>query len=109
MEIKTTTGPITVLEITGDIDAATFPRLVDEADNLLNAGHVKLVIDLHGVDYVSSGGLVALQTVFSRASIRKGKMVLCRVNRHVAQVLAITGFDKFIPIYPDASTAKANF
>jgi anti-anti-sigma factor len=63
MEVTATLGPVTLLSVSGDIDAATFPELVDEAGKALDAGHASLVVDLSGVDYVGSGGLVALQTI----------------------------------------------
>jgi anti-anti-sigma regulatory factor len=49
--ITTTLDPVTVLSVSGYIDAATFPQLVREADEALSTGHVRLVLDLSGVDY----------------------------------------------------------
>jgi len=63
MEISTAIGPITVLAVKGDIDSNTFRMVADKAETLVNQGYDKLVLDLHEVDYISSAGLVALQTI----------------------------------------------
>lgn len=109
MEVTTTLGPVTVLSVTGDIDAETFPQLISEADKVLEAGHVNLVLDLSGVDYISSGGLIALQTIVGRAASQGGKAVLCCVSRQVAQVLKISGFDQRLSIFTDIEAAMASF
>jgi anti-anti-sigma factor len=109
MEVKTSFGPVTVLSVTGYIDASTFPQLISEADKALNAGYANLVLDLAGVDYISSGGLVALQTIAGRAASREGKAVFCCLGKQVAQVLKMSGFDQRLNIYPDVATAVASF
>ena len=109
MDVTTTLGPVTVLSVSGDIDAATFPELVKAADEALNTGHARLVLDLGGVDFVSSGGLIALQTIAGRAASHDGKMVLCCVGSRVADVLGMTGFDRVLDIFPDVASAQATF
>jgi anti-anti-sigma factor len=62
-----------------------------------------------GVDYISSGGLVALQTISGRAASHDGKMVLCGLSKEVSRVLSITGFADMLDIFPDVDTAVASF
>ena len=109
MDVTTTFGPVTVLSVTGYIDAETFPQLISEADKVLKADHVHLVLDLSGVDYISSGGLIALQAITGKAAAQGGKAVLCCVGRQVAQVLKIIGFDQRLAIFPDVEAATASF
>ena len=45
----------------------------------LDSGQAHLVLDLSGVDYVSSAALGALQTIAGRASAHGGKAVLCGI------------------------------
>ena len=109
MRIRTTTGSVTVLTVTGDIDAATFPQLISKADQVLGQGHANLVLNLRGVNYISSGGLIALQTIVGRAATHGGKAVLCCLREQVAKVLKISGFDQRLSIFPDVAAAKASF
>ena len=109
MQITTTLGPVTVLAISGSIDSATFFDLVKEADEALSTGHTRLVLDLSGVDYVGSGGLMALQSIASRAASQDGKMVLCSVGQQVSKIFSLAGFSKMLDIFPDTAAAKASF
>jgi anti-sigma B factor antagonist len=109
MEVTTTLGTVTVLSVTGYIDAETFPQLISEADEVLKAGHANLVLDLSGVDYISSGGLIALQTIAGRAATQGGQAVLCCLGKQVAQVLKMSGFDQRLTILADVEAAVASF
>jgi anti-anti-sigma regulatory factor len=69
----------------------------------------RLVLDLHEVDYVSSAGSVALQTVVGRAASHGGKAVLCGVTSRVGRVLELSGFADKISIFPDLTAATFSF
>ena len=109
MEISTVIGPVTVLAVKGAIDSNTFREVADKAETLVNQGYDKLVLDLHAVDYISSAGLVALQTIVGRAASHGGKAVLCGVTSRVGRVLQVSGFADKISIYPDVAAATSSF
>jgi anti-anti-sigma factor len=109
MQITKTLGPTTVLSISGSIDSTSFFDFIKEAEELLKSGYAKLVVDMGDVDFVSSGGLKALQTIAVRAVAHDGKMVLCCVGQQVSEILSTTGFDKMLDIFPDIAAAKASF
>jgi len=108
MEVTTTLGKVTTLSVTGYIDAETFPQLISEAGKVLEAGRANLVLDLSGVDYISSSGLIALQTISGRAATQGGKAVVCYVGKQVAQVLKISGFVQRLTILADVEAAVAS-
>jgi anti-anti-sigma factor len=105
---STTVDQAVILAVTGDIDADSFSQVVHEADRHLEVGQVRLVLDLSGVNYISSAGLVALQTIAGRASARGGKLVLCAVNSRVRQVFEMSGFHQLLAIFPDQVAALAS-
>ncbi len=109
MQVSTIVGPVTVLSITGDIDSNTFRELSEEVQEVLNQGHINLVLDLHGVNYISSGGIVALQNIVGRAATLGGRAVLSGLTRRVAQVIELTGFSRRLSIYSDVTEANASF
>jgi anti-anti-sigma regulatory factor len=55
--------PVTVLAVSGEIDYANYSELTDRARALYDAGSRNLVLDLSGVTYLGSSGLVALHGV----------------------------------------------
>jgi anti-anti-sigma regulatory factor len=77
-EIATHRGSVMVLQTHGNINRDIWPRLVEKASELLNQGIVNLVFDLHQVEDITRGGLIALQTIAERAARRGGKAVVCR-------------------------------
>jgi anti-anti-sigma regulatory factor len=55
--------PVTVLAVSGEIDYANFGDLTERARALYEAGSRDLVLDMSGVTYLGSSGLVALHGV----------------------------------------------
>jgi anti-anti-sigma regulatory factor len=67
MDLQVTTDeaggrPVSVLAVSGEIDHATFQAIIDRARALYAEGARRLVIDLSGVTYLGSSGLVALHS-----------------------------------------------
>jgi anti-anti-sigma factor len=110
MRVTTTVGPVTVLEVTGDVDTLSFRELIRAADQVIeNEHHYRLVLDLSGVNYISSAGLIALQTIYGRTVAWEGLVVLCNAQPNVMKVLEMTGFAQKLRIYPDRASAVASF
>jgi anti-anti-sigma factor len=55
--------PVTILAITGDVDASSYRDLIAHARAAYEAGARNLVLDLSGVPYMGSSGLVALHSI----------------------------------------------
>jgi anti-anti-sigma factor len=55
--------PITVVALDGELDASNFERLIDEARGLYETGTRRLLLDLSGLTFLASSGLVALHSI----------------------------------------------
>jgi anti-anti-sigma regulatory factor len=55
--------PVTILAVRGEIDYANFGELTERARALYETGSRNLLLDLSGVTYLGSSGLVALHGV----------------------------------------------
>jgi anti-anti-sigma factor len=55
--------PITVLTLEGELDASNFESLVDDVHELYGRGTRALLIDLGGLTFLASSGLVALHSI----------------------------------------------
>ena len=55
--------PVTVLAIRGSLDARSFERLITEVSRLYAEGTRRLLLDLTGLTFMGSSGLVALRSV----------------------------------------------
>jgi len=55
--------PITILSLDGQLDGQTYQDLINKAREAFTNGTRSFLIDLAGLTYISSAGLVALHTV----------------------------------------------
>src|SRR5690349_19129017 len=61
-EQATGSVPVTVLTVQGDLDASSYQALIAAAREQVAAGAQRILLDLSGVPYISSAGLVALHS-----------------------------------------------
>ncbi len=109
MQVSSVIGPVTVLSVQGNIDSSTFRDLIDKGDEVIQQGHSSLILDLHEVNYVSSAGLMALQTIAGKANGSGGRMAIAGLNKQVQHVMELAGFDKILSIFGDVAAAQASF
>jgi anti-anti-sigma regulatory factor len=55
--------PITVVTLDGELDASNFERLIDDVAGLYERGTRNLLIDMSGLTFLASSGLVALHSI----------------------------------------------
>ena len=60
-----------------------------------------LVLDLAGVDYISSAGLRVIVSTHKEMSEKGGNLILRNLNRNVSDIIRLTGFDKKLNIEKD--------
>ena len=95
IEIKRNNEELTI-ELVGRLDTITAPSLEKTINN--DMGDAKnLILDLNGLEYISSAGLrVLLGTQKKMAKI--GTMKVVRVSESVMEVFEITGFADILTI-----------
>ena len=108
MEIQTTTGAgFTTLAVTGRLDARTAPAADSALQGAIEAGASRLVVNLAGLEYVSSAGLRVLLLTAKKLSRQNGKLVLCGMQPGVREVFAISGMLSVFPNAADEAAAQA--
>jgi anti-anti-sigma factor len=55
--------PVCVLHLKGDLDASSYLKLVDTAQELYNAGVCHLLLDMSDLAFISSAGLASLHII----------------------------------------------
>jgi anti-anti-sigma factor len=68
---------------------------------------VRLVLDLAGVDYISSAGLRSLLVVAKKVQAANGCLVLCGLTPMVLNVMSISGFQQLLKIFVTEEEAVA--
>ena len=84
--------------IQGRLDLQGAAVLESYAQQRLSAGDLRLVLDLGGVDYISSAGLRALLVVAKKVQAANGHLALCALTPMVLNVMTISGFQQLLKI-----------
>jgi anti-sigma B factor antagonist len=102
-----TEGDWTVLEVKGEVDIYTAPKLRERMIELIEAGSTRIVVDLEGVEFMDSTGLGSLVSGLKRVREADGQMSLVCTRDPVLKILTITGLDKVFPIRASVEEATA--
>ena len=65
----------------------------------------RLVLDLSGVDYMSSVGLRVLMLVSKQARRQQGKVVVASLQPTLAEIFSISRFDRVFDVHADLREA----
>jgi anti-anti-sigma regulatory factor len=122
---------ITVVALDGELDASNYEHLIEDARGLYDAGDRTLLLDLSGLTFMASSGLVALHAIVLvmhgeeppdleggwsafhaltnavEGGERQAEVQLCGAQPGVTRVLQRTGLDRLFMSYPDRATAIA--
>lgn len=91
-------GEITVVEIRGEVDLYTAPRLREQLESLVDTEEPRLVVDLAELDFIDSTGLGVLVAALKKARERGGDMVLRNAGRSTHKILEIAGLTKLFSV-----------
>ena len=100
-------GSFLVLTVTGRMDALTAQEFEAECGRWLEAGEKRLVADLAGLDYISSAGLRSILAAAKKLKAQGGDLAFCCLAGIVAEVFAVSGFAKLLPVFPTREEALA--
>jgi len=101
-------GGVGVLAVAGSVDAGphadAFRAL---AQDHVDRGHVRLVLDLDGVQFLDSAGLGEIVALRRRCRERGGALVLARPRGKPRDLIALTRVDELVPVLDDLDAAVA--
>jgi anti-sigma B factor antagonist len=110
MEITTNeVGAVTVMTVNGRVDSATAPELESALKQLVDGDKNRLVLDLAGVDYMSSAGLRAMVSTLKSAKRANGDLRLASPSTRVGEVLRLAGLTSIFSIYTNQSEAVSSY
>ena len=100
-------GDYAVLEVAGEIDVYTAPKLREKLIELVNEGSYHLVVDLEKVDFLDSTGLGVLVGGLKRVRNHEGSLKLVCTQDKILKIFRITGLTKVFPIHDSVDDAIA--
>jgi anti-sigma B factor antagonist len=94
----------------GRIDSETAPGFGKALTTITDAGRFKIVVNLAGVEYLSSAGLrhlIAAQKTCKRWN--RGELVLAEVPAKIKEVLELAGLTDLFKVYDTEVNAVGSF
>jgi anti-sigma B factor antagonist len=98
---------VAVVTLPVEIDIANAGQVRDDLLSVLNRGATTLIVDMGGTTFCDSAGVNALVRAHKRATANSSKMHLVVSAPAVQRVLAITGVDHLMDIYPSVAASLA--
>ena len=96
-----------VVEVGGEIDVYTAPRLRETLISLVDSGNYQLVIDMEGVEFLDSTGLGVLVGGLKRVRAYDGSLDLVCTQERILKIFRITGLTKVFGIHDTVDEAIA--
>ena len=98
---------IEVIDVQGEIDMYTAPRLRELLIDLVSKGSYQLVVNLGKVGFLDSTGLGVLVGGLRRVRAHDGSLDLVCTQQRILKILKITGLTEVFGIYETADQAIA--
>ena len=99
VNVRQSEGDAYVVELAGEIDVYTSPKVKDAITELIDQGHYNLVINLEKVRYIDSTGLGVLIGGLKRVREHGGSVSLVCTNPQIKKIFDITGLVKIFGIF----------
>jgi len=108
MEMQAKTGDgFTTFIVAGPLNAATAPAAEATLAGTIDAGASHLILNLVGVDYISSAGLRVLVATSKKLSRQNGKLVLCELQPCVREIFEISGLLTILAVAATEAEAQS--
>jgi anti-anti-sigma factor len=122
--------PVTVMQITGNIDSTTHDVFTLKANELIHDGARHILVDLSQSPFISSAGLRAIHMLVKKlrmlnpdtnlsepeykkkiatGTYKSPHIKLLNLSQETYTAFTLSGFDMFIETYTDKETAIASF
>jgi len=107
VNVREAQGDCYVVELGGEIDVYTAPKLREKLISLVEAGSYQLIVDMEGVDFLDSTGLGVLVGGLKRVRAHDGWIDLVCTQSRILRIFRITGLNKVFSIYDTVAEATA--
>ncbi len=113
--ISNEAASVTVLQLTGPLDANTQKDLEEKANEVIDGGAKHIVLEMSKVSYMGSAGLRAIHAITKKLgddsdnAIKSDDLKIASPSDEVRKIFKTLGFDTYIDILDDLDSAIASF
>jgi anti-sigma B factor antagonist len=104
-EVREVSEGARVIDIKGDITAASEDVLMDAYNRASEPGVRAIVLSFAGLDYMNSGGIGLLVTLLVRAQRQRQRVLAFGLSDHYRQIFELTRLDEAVGIHDSEDEA----
>jgi anti-anti-sigma factor len=109
MELKSQKqGEFFIVRVSGRLDAISAPDFEKSCLEWVQQGESTFVVDLEGLEYMSSAGLRSILLVGKRLKSVGGSLCFSSLRPNVAHVFSISNFVSMFPVHDSLEKALGN-
>ncbi|MFH1687177.1 MAG: STAS domain-containing protein [bacterium] len=102
-------GSVSEVRVDGVIDTITAGQLEEVFEALIRRGRYRIVVDLAGVDYISSAGWGIFISNIRDVRNNDGDIKLANMASNVYEIYDLLEFDNVLRTYQTLEAARASF
>jgi stage II sporulation protein AA (anti-sigma F factor antagonist) len=100
--------PISVVRPQGRLDSSTSRDFEQDLLKRIDGGEFLLVLDFSNLVFISSAGLRAILLAAKQLKVAGGRLAICSPNKHVKEILDVTGCTTLLGVFPTYDAAAAH-
>jgi anti-anti-sigma factor len=101
-------GGCSVVAVKDRLDTMTVWDFEQKVNGLVQEGRQKMVLDLSGLEYISSAGLRSLLALSKKLKAKEGALAICGLQGLPKEIFAVSGFDTVFHLYGTVAEAAAS-
>ena len=102
-------GNAKVIKLEGKLDVNLSISIETELEQLVESGSTKLILELSGVEYLSSSGIRVFISIMRKIKSKEGKLVLACVPDIIKKILKTVELEDLFEVYESVDDALAAF
>lgn len=108
IEVAQQNTPVSVLRLSGRLEAAGAQDLLQKAMELQEQGVSVLVLIMRDVEFLASSGLGTLLLLTEEYRDRNGQLILTDLPNAVSEVISLLNLDQFLHVEENVESSISN-
>ena len=100
---------VELVTVSGRVDSNSADKLEKVVNDIVERKVYNIVLELSGVDYMSSAGLRVLISTLRTCKGKRGNVCLVSVSERVDEVLDLAGIKSMFDLYDNTASAVGSF
>lgn len=102
-------GKVKIVHLVGKLDVNLSVSIESELEGLVESGSVYLILELSGIEYLSSSGIRVFISIMRKIKDKNGKLVLACVPDIIKKILKTVELEDLFEVYDTVDDAVASF